>query len=202
MQVPRFTRGSGARERQVMCSAFACPVLCELEAGIQQTPNIPKNRQPHRHTIGMRRLTADTASTLLDRIGNVTEQSRPLWGKFTPSGMIAHLRLALRVSTGDIAVTDNSTWAMRRMISVMLTIGVMPVPRGRIQTLPMFLDDTADAVDAERQQFASALDAFTAALAADPRRVQLHPRFGSLTMAAWSKMHWSHFNHHLVQFGV
>ena len=134
-----------------------------------------------------------------DRARKLTTDSKPQWGKFTVSGMVAHLNDSYRMALGELIVPSKNLPPRFTPIK-QLVIYVLPFPKGA-PTAPQLLKrcDGASLVD-EQQELMKMLDKLSAVKAGD--QLQEHPAFGVLTHNAYGVLMARHTDHHLRQFGV
>ena len=139
---------------------------------------------------------------LCNRIEGLDADAHRRWGKMQPIGVLAHLRAALRLSLGRITLPDQSTALFRNGLVQWLLFGPMPWPRGKIEAPSHFQPTPADSMEDERAMLRKAMEQFVEALEREPQHTTIHPAFGALTLAKWSRLHGKHFDHHLKQFGA
>jgi hypothetical protein len=122
---------------------------------------------------------------------------RPFWGQMNAPQMLAHLTEWVGRSAGH-----NSMPAAYFEPSLYWLLSAAPLahyPRRLPPPEPVVHQSAlAPAVAALRQ----ALDDFFAYHARHPTATPAHPAFGPLTFGQWLVMHFKHFNHHLLQFGL
>jgi len=126
---------------------------------------------------------------------------RPIWGQMMAPQMLAHLtewvgRSAGRNSLSVPLPTAYFEPIRQWLLSAAPLADYLPLPAPRAS---LAADATlAPAVVALRQ----ALDDFFDYHARHPAATFAHPVFGPLTYGQWLVMHFKHFNHHLMQFGL
>lgn len=151
----------------------------------------------------MRTLTdpADRAA-LLERVGRLTAESTPLWGRMTVGGMLCHLTDAFRSCMGELPVRDYSSFRMRTLYRWIALTLPLPFPKG-VPTAAEFDQDREgtrpEEFEADRDRLVETATRFVDALDPDQWR---HPAFGPLTRGEWGRWGWRHMDHHLRQFGV
>ncbi|MGE0433838.1 MAG: DUF1569 domain-containing protein [Planctomycetota bacterium] len=139
---------------------------------------------------------------VLERLAGITDDSTPRWGEFAPGAMLNHLRRALAASLGVTKFDDMSTVYLRNIMQPRVMWGLKRIPRAKIKLPPHFLDLRARKVAGEAGRFTMQLNDFVAAAEKEPKRREMHPYFGLMTLRDWERWHWLHFNHHFTQFGV
>ena len=140
-----------------------------------------------------------TRDDICRRVGLLTPNHTPQWGRMNVAQMLAHLNDAMRMAAGDLAATQKNT-PLRRWPVKQLVVYVLPWPKG-VPTAPELLARMHGAdLAGEQASFRSVVDR----LAAKPvsERWPEHPAFGALTYRAWGVLMYRHADHHLRQFGV
>jgi hypothetical protein len=76
--------------------------------------------------------------SILDRIGQLAPDRRPLWGRFTAPEMVCHVSSGMRQGLGELeAAPPNGP--MARFPLNWLVIHVIPWPKGKAQSPPELL---------------------------------------------------------------
>jgi hypothetical protein len=134
-----------------------------------------------------------------ERAGKLTADSKPLWGKFTVAGMLAHLNDSYRMALGELIVPSKNL-PLRFTPIKQLVIYVLPFPKGA-PTAPELLArcDGASLAD-EQQTLLKMLDRLAMVKRGDA--LQEHPAFGVLSYDTFGVQIARHTDHHLKQFGV
>ena len=140
---------------------------------------------------------------LAEALGSLSPERQPLWGSFTPAQMIEHLLWAFEVSTGRVVVTCSMSEEWLHKARGFLHDN-RPMPRGfenpllreglpplRFATIPEAV--RALALEARR---------FVDLSSSHPASRHIHPVFGPAAPEEWSRMHFKHGVHHLLQFGL
>ena len=135
-----------------------------------------------------------------DRIGRLTPDSKPRWGKMDAKLMLRHLRRAVEISLGEVAVPDHSIPILRRVIwfSFFYVFTVWPPSRARLPE--SWLPPAEEAFAVEKDLLESALDRFVARLRETSESQAVHTLLGPLPLNSWSRVHGVHFRHHFRQF--
>lgn len=138
-------------------------------------------------------------SSFLERANKLTPNATAGWGKFTVSGMMAHLNDSYRMALGELIIPSKNL-PLRYTPIKQLVIYVLPFPKGA-PTAPALLArcDGASLVD-EQQAMVVMFDKLAAVKPGDP--LQEHPAFGVLSHDAYGVLMARHTDHHLKQFGV
>ena len=136
---------------------------------------------------------------IAERASRVRVDSKPAWGTFNASGMMAHLNDSLRMALGTLPVKSKNLPLRYKPIRK-LFIYYLPMPKGA-PTAPELIARSGTAVlDDEKREFQLLLDR----LAALPPGSTMgeHPAFGDLSYEEYGALIAKHTDHHLRQFGV
>lgn len=136
---------------------------------------------------------------LVARLGTLSADARPRWGRMNVGQMLCHLGDALRLGVGDTRAEPGPQKLLQHFPLKQLVIYVLPWPKGA-PTAPELLATAPAAFEADREALRSLLDRFGAVPLAEPPRV--HPLFGPLSVQDWSALQSRHVDHHLRQFGA
>jgi oxepin-CoA hydrolase/3-oxo-5,6-dehydrosuberyl-CoA semialdehyde dehydrogenase len=129
--------------------------------------------------------------------------ARAEWGDMTAQQMVEHLEWVFRCSTERDSVECPVPEAHRPRYKAFLDDN-RPTPRHFVNTalvdgLPALRHASlAAAIDALRAETAF----FFERAAAAPAETHVHPVFGPITPEEWSRSHFKHARHHLLQFGL
>lgn len=123
------------------------------------------------------------------------------WGRMTARQMVEHLAWSFELSTGRASVVCPVPEVKRERYKAFLRDN-QPMPHEILN--PALLDglpalrhaSLADAVDALRREVAHYFER----AAAEPDARYTHPVFGPLDAEEWSRSHFKHVRHHLLQF--
>ena len=138
-------------------------------------------------------------ASFVERVKKLDRDTKASWGKFSASGMLAHLNDSYRLCTGDLHAKSKNL-PLRFTPIKQLVIYVAPFPKGA-PTAPELLARCGAAVLEDEQKAYEAMIAKLAAIKpGDP--LPEHPAFGALTHQAYGVLMARHTNHHLKQFGV
>jgi len=134
-----------------------------------------------------------TRTELLARIDRVTDDTKPLWGKFTARRMLDHIARATEMAAGERDVAPKKL-PVRYFPLKQLFLYVLPMPKG-LPTSPELLNDSPEPLEKSKATLHRIIENF------DPKPCD-HPAFGMLSAHAWSVLVYRHCDHHLRQFGV
>ena len=133
------------------------------------------------------------------RMDALTVESKPQWGKFNATEMLAHLNDAMRMAIGELPVASKHV-PIRYPPLKQLLIYALPWPKG-VPTAPELIARGSSADFAkEKAEFKGVCDRLAQKRAGDAWPE--HPAFGRLTHRAWGVLKYRHADHHLRQFGL
>ncbi len=125
------------------------------------------------------------------------------WGRMTAQEMVEHLVWAFECSTGEIEVPCLVPAAKREVLRPFLHNN-RPTPHEFMN--PVLRDGLPAlrfrSLDESRAALVSAVDRFFHHVRTRPDAVHTHPIFGPIGLAEWSRTHFKHCAHHLLQFGL
>lgn len=143
------------------------------------------------------------AELLGEALGRLAPDRKPEWGGFTAPQMVEHLVQAFEISTGrlKVACATPEDWRIkaRRFLH-----DNRPMPHGFDSPLlrdgapPLRFETIPHAIEALRNEARRFLDLS----ASDPDSSHMHPVFGECNASEWSRVHFKHGVHHLLQFGL
>ena len=138
-------------------------------------------------------------ASFVERVKKLDRDKRAAWGKFSASGMLAHLNDSYRLCTGELKAKSKNL-PLRFTPIKQLVIYVAPFPKSA-PTAPELLARCDGAVlDDEKKAYEAMLAKLANIKPGDP--LPAHPAFGMLTHKAYGVLMARHTDHHLRQFGV
>lgn len=139
------------------------------------------------------------------RVRALDAAAPPRWGRMDAPAMLRHLRAALEMSLGELEVPLLVPPWIGVPVGWIFTHVLTRWPRslgGRNPPVPALHPTTGAPFEEELERLVATLRRFVERAAAAPRERALHPVFGNLTLARWSRVHALHLAHHLRQFGA
>ena len=138
---------------------------------------------------------------LIERLGKLSGQETPVWGKMTAEQMMSHL-----VQAGELpfesSVPDRSTF-MGRTIIKPLILYVLPMPK-EVKISPEMNQQEKgrppQGFDIDRELLLASIEKL-GTLPTDHKCLD-HPFFGKMNPKEWAVIAYKHIDHHLKQFGV
>jgi oxepin-CoA hydrolase / 3-oxo-5,6-dehydrosuberyl-CoA semialdehyde dehydrogenase len=133
----------------------------------------------------------------------LTPEHRPRWGAMTPQQMVEHLGWAFEVSTGRVQVDcPTPPDQMERMKRFLYHNH--PTPQEFMN--PALRDGLPPLRQPSLREARAALmvevDRFITRARTHPTAIYVHPIFGPIGAEDWSRTHFKHGCHHLLQFGL
>ncbi len=138
-------------------------------------------------------------TSFVERSAKLTPDTKPVWGKLSASGMLAHLNDSYRLCLGDLAAKPRSG-PLRYTPIKQLVIYVLPFPKS-VPTAPELLARCDGAVlEDEKAAFKKMFERLSTARPNTP--LAEHPAFGTLTYKDYGTLMARHTEHHFRQFGL
>jgi hypothetical protein len=141
--------------------------------------------------------------SLFDALATLRADARPAWGKMTAQQMVEHLAWAFELSTGRAQTECPVPEAKREQLKAFLHDNrptphefANPVLAGGLP--PLRHASLAEAVAALKVE----AERFLRHAETTPDALHTNPVFGPLSAEEWSRAHFKHGHHHLLQFGL
>lgn len=135
---------------------------------------------------------------IINRINNLTIESKAKWGKMTVDQMLSHCIAPIDVAFGTLPLKANF---VMRLLGKMLKSKILNSPefKKNSPTAPAFIRKESYDFEASKKELIEkvkrfALEGHTAI------KNQIHPFFGKMTYNEWDRLHYLHLDHHLKQF--
>ena len=145
------------------------------------------------HLVG----TQEFRENILNRLRKLTPEHKAKWGKLTPDKLVCHLSDQLRVALGDKETRDVSTFFLRNIMKNLFINLPMPVPKGKVKTVPEMLSTNPINLERDINTFEELLTRVSQETCS-----ARHPAFGPLNHKEWCVMIKKHLEHHFEQFGL
>jgi len=137
----------------------------------------------------------------IDRINQLSSETKGQWGKMTVDQMLAHVNVAYEMAYEDKHKKPN--FLMKLLLKTFVKSAVVnekPYPRNS-RTAPAFIVKGDKDFAKEKQRLIDYLRK-TQDLGAVHFEGKESPSFGPLTTTEWNNLFSKHLDHHLTQFGV
>jgi len=138
---------------------------------------------------------------IIDRINQLSANSKAGWGKMSVDQMLTHLQQPLKVAFGELKLKRSLFGILLgRMILKRITRDDAPFGRNAPTDKNFVIKDRHN-VEEEKKKLTALVQKFVQVgpngITKDP-----HPFFGTMTSQEWDTLQWKHLDHHLRQFGV
>jgi oxepin-CoA hydrolase / 3-oxo-5,6-dehydrosuberyl-CoA semialdehyde dehydrogenase len=148
-------------------------------------------------------LQRDRLAGYKPRIHGFRENDVPGWGKMNALQAAVHLRRAIEVSLGEVAVQDHSTWMSRKVMKKVFFDILSKWPKGITNdNAALYHPDPTGDLRAEKIVLLAAMERFAEAVEREPAKMTMSEKFGPTSLDEWRLMHGRHLEHHLRQFGL
>lgn len=139
---------------------------------------------------------------VLERINNLTETDKALWGKMTPAENICHMTDQIKLATGKINCGEAGNKIAAFVLRNLILMG-LPAPKGKVETYPRLKQGAGGTAPTEFAQDKKTLTDVINNYENDfpGENKILHPAFGFMNKAEWARLVYLHLDHHLRQFG-
>jgi hypothetical protein len=137
----------------------------------------------------------------IDRINNLSSDTKQLWGKMDVSQMMAHCNVAYEIVYTDKHPKPNGfAKFMVKLFVKNIVVGPKPYKKNAM-TSPIFKMTEPKNFEDEKQLLINHLNK-TQKLGSDHFNGLENPAFGNLSDTQWNTLFSKHLDHHLQQFGV
>jgi hypothetical protein len=138
-------------------------------------------------------------AAILRRVGGLTPERMPMWGKFTAPEMVCHVSAGLRQALGDLDA--GKPWGPFRFPVInWLAINVFPWPKGKAKSPPALLGTKPTSWDGDITALRELIERFGQRGPSDAW--PLSAAFGKISGKSWGVLEYRHLDHHLRQFNV
>lgn len=138
-------------------------------------------------------------ASFAERVKKLNPETKGAWGKFSVSGMLAHLNDSYRMCTGELKVKSKNL-PLRYTPIKQLVIYVAPFPKSAPTAPELLARCDAAVLEDEKKAFETMIMKLAGIKPGDP--LPEHPAFGVLTHKAYGVLLARHTDHHFKQFGV
>ena len=141
--------------------------------------------------------------SLVIRARGLSAETPAVWGTMSATEMVVHVNRALKMALGRLPVKDVSNVISKTLMKHLVLLG-MPIPKGKIQTLPELDMRNQDSPDPSTlahhvDEMEQLIDQI---VLADHHSLADHGAFGPMNQRQWCRLVYLHIDHHLKQFGV
>ena len=139
---------------------------------------------------------------IIDRINTLKPESQRQWGRMNVNQMLRHTHDGLKVAYGDIKTEANKTTGIKRALMRFVIMKTdLAAPRGKAITMPE-IDMVERGINPEN--FHAEKEALIQIVSKFPEKPTYHTSnmLGKMNDADWARLNYTHFDHHLKQFGA
>lgn len=144
---------------------------------------------------------ASVTQELVNRINQLTPQTKPLWGKMSSDQMLAHCNVTYELvfDTKHPKPGAFKKFMLKAFVKK-IVVNEAPYPKNS-RTAPEFLITTTKNFEPEKKRLIEHIQK-TQQLGETHFHNKESHSFGPLTKTEWNNMFYKHLEHHLSQFGV
>jgi Protein of unknown function (DUF1569) len=145
-------------------------------------------------------VNAQDLAGILERVDNLSPQSKALWGQMTVNQALAHMTDQFRMMYGEIQIKDRSSFVSRTVTKWMVLKAeniskdlptVFEMDQNKGGTPPTTFDEDKSTLKNYLLKFPMK----------NNHDLELHPFLGKMTIDQFGRLAWQHLDHHLKQFG-
>jgi hypothetical protein len=140
--------------------------------------------------------------TLLPYFDKLTAETKPLWGSMTAQRMVEHLTDTLLIACGEnpqsLVIPEDKIPGMLRFLD-------SDKPMAKDIQVPFALPDTLlrhEELELAVDEYVDIYLQFEELYESNPELTHIHPYYGPLNHAQWTRLHSKHVTHHFTQFGL
>jgi Protein of unknown function (DUF1569) len=141
-------------------------------------------------------------NALLEKIEQLNENTKPLWGQMSAQRMIEHLSDTIILSHCNhpyqLTIPIEKIEKAQRFIH-----SDHPMPKNfKVEFAKTDIPTRNSDLTAAIEELIVKWNDFETFYKANPNHTALHPSFGKMDYNQWLRLHSKHFSHHFEQFGV
>ncbi|MEI6087091.1 MAG: DUF1569 domain-containing protein [Bacteroidota bacterium] len=141
------------------------------------------------------------SSEVINRIGQLTPDTKGLWGKMSVAQMLAHCNVTYEMAYENIHPAPNAFVKFILKLLVKKSVVNETPYKKSIQTAPAFIINSNKDFAIEKERLVNYIKK-TQELGASYFEGKESLSFGSLNKTEWNNMFYKHLDHHLQQFAV
>lgn len=143
----------------------------------------------------------EVTAELVERIGKISPEQKPLWGKMSADQMLAHCNVTYELVYDNKHPKPNAFKKfMLRLFVKNLVVNEKPYKKNSM-TAPEFLITDSKNFEKEKNRLIDYINRTQQLGEAHFDGKESHS-FGALTKNEWNNMFYKHLDHHLKQFGA
>jgi hypothetical protein len=141
------------------------------------------------------------SNEIIDRINQLTPDTKGLWGKMSVAQMLAHCNVSYEMAYEKIHPAPNAFMKFILKLLVKKTVVNETPYKKSSQTAPAFIIKDDKDFDKEKERLINYIKK-TQELGASYFEGKESLSFGALNKTEWNNMFYKHLDHHLQQFGA
>ncbi len=146
-------------------------------------------------------LQPEVKEEIISRINKLNPQTQSEWGKMNVNQMLYHTAAGMKIAYGEIKTARKGKWLSKQMMRFFILKTDFPTPKEKAETFAeintVTLNINPADFNAERNTLIDLVKKFPAK--------ELYPTsslLGKMSRDNWARLHYTHLDHHLKQFGV
>ncbi len=146
-------------------------------------------------------LQSEVKEEIISRINKLSVQSKNEWGKMNVNQMLYHTAAGLKIAYGEIKTASKGNWLTKQMMRFFILKTDMPTPKEKAET---FAEINTVTLGINPADFTAERNTLIDLVKNFPKK-ELHPTsslLGKMSKENWARLHYTHLDHHLKQFGV
>lgn len=142
----------------------------------------------------------DTNAAFIQRVQNLSPESKPLWGTMNTAQMLTHCKIVLQSALGEVKLKRVWIGLLLGQRFKKIILGTTGFGKN-IPTLREAKIKDEHVFEVEQQNVIRLLERFASG-GEQILRTRVHPFFGKMSPEEWDVFEAKHLDHHLRQFGV
>ena len=137
---------------------------------------------------------------IIQRVNKLAPDATAQWGKMNAAQMLAHSKTPLKVAFGELKLKRSLMGILFGKIARKKLTSGKPFGRN-LPTDKNFVVNDQRNFEQEKKELIALIQRFAKS---GPTGItkERHPFFGVMSAQEWDTLTWTHFDHHLRQFGV
>jgi len=135
---------------------------------------------------------------IINRLNQLTVDSKRNWGKMTVTQMLAHLTRSIKIANGETKMKRAFLGRILSPLVKSLYYNDKPYPKNIKMGIEAYIPDES-LFEEEKNKLTAIIQAFSGGGPAECTS-HPHPFFGYLTPNQWGQAVYKHLDHHLRQF--
>jgi hypothetical protein len=142
----------------------------------------------------------NTNAVFIQRVQNLSSESKPLWGTMNAAQMLTHCKIVLQSALGEVQLKRVWIGLLIGQRFKKIILGATGFGKN-IPTLKEAKIKDEHVFEVEQQNVIKLLERFASG-GEQILRTRVHPFFGKMSPEEWDVFEAKHLDHHLRQFGV